>query len=133
MKLEDIQRIISNPKFDKEIRGKYGEETIEKSNEKFLKMTETDMNTMKKIEDEMFKALEVVIKTKDLDSEYAKTVFKKHKAWLNYSWPTYSKEAHAGLAQMYVADERFSKYYNDRLNAEETTQILCDIIIKYTK
>ena len=35
-----------------------------------------------------------------------------HKDWLSYTWPNYTKEAHAGLAQMYVDDERFTAYYD---------------------
>ena len=27
-------------------------------------------------------------------------------------WPEYSEEAHAHLAEMYVADERFTAYYD---------------------
>lgn len=30
---------------------------------------------------------------------------------MSYTWSNYSKEAHAGIAQMYVDDERFTKYY----------------------
>ncbi|MGL6105883.1 MerR family transcriptional regulator [Romboutsia sp.] len=128
------EKIAQNEaKYGKEIREKYGDETIEKSNQKFLNMTEDELNTMKKVEDEMFEALENVLKTKDLDSEDAKRVFEKHKTWLHFTWPKYSPEAHSGLAQMYVCDERFAKYYNDRLNTEEATPILSEIIVKYAK
>lgn len=128
------ERLAENEsKYGKEIREKYGKETVEASNKMFLNMSEDDMNNMKKIEDEMFEALKDVIKTKDLDSENARIVFEKHKSWLKFTWPKYSKEAHLGLAQMYVADERFAKYYNDRLETEEATTILHDIIVKYLK
>ena len=53
-----------------------------------------------------------------------------HKQWLMYTWSTYSPEAHIGLAQMYVADERFAKYYNDRLEVNGV-EVLKDIIEKY--
>jgi hypothetical protein len=35
-----------------------------------------------------------------------------HKEWLGYFWDHYSKEAHLGLAQTYVEDPRFGKYYD---------------------
>jgi len=35
-----------------------------------------------------------------------------HRKWMEYYWSSYSKEAHAGLAQMYVDDERFTAYYD---------------------
>lgn len=78
-------------KYGKEIRTKYGDETIEKSNQKFLNLSEEDFNNMKKIEDDMFEALENVISTQYLDSEIAKTVYEKHRDWLCYSWPKYSQ------------------------------------------
>ncbi|ASW44346.1 MerR family transcriptional regulator [Clostridium isatidis] len=120
-------------KYGKEIREKYGEKIIEESNKKWLNMTEEDMKKMQNIEKEMFEALEEVIKTKDLESEVAKKVYEKHKEWLTFSWPTYSSEAHVGLAEMYVADERFAKYYNDAVGTKEATETLRDCIVKYAK
>jgi len=120
-------------KYGKEIREKYGEKIIEESNKKWLNMTEEDMKKMQNIEKEMFEALEEVIKTKDLESEAAKKVYEKHKEWLTFSWPTYSSEAHVGLAEMYVADERFAKYYNDAVGTKEATETLRDCIVKYAK
>jgi len=120
-------------KYGKEIREKYGEKTIEESNKKWLNMTEEDMKKMQNIEKEMFEALEEVIKTKDLESEAAKKVYEKHKEWLTFTWPTYSAEAHIGLAEMYVANERFAKYYNDAAGTKEATETLRDCIVKYAK
>jgi hypothetical protein len=47
-------------------------------------------------------------KQKIIDDEVAEL----HKRWVCFYWPTYSKEAHAGVAQMYVDDERFTAYYD---------------------
>lgn len=127
------EKIAKNEaKYGKEIREKYGKETVEKSNEKFLNLSEEDFNNMQTIENEMFKLLSEVIKTKDLDSDDAKKVYEKHREWLSFSWPKYTPQAHIGLAMMYVADERFAKYYNDRAG-EEATQVLHDCIVKYAK
>jgi len=134
--------------YGKEIREKYGEKTVEASNLKFGNMSEEDYEKMQEVEAVMFSALKEVISTKDLDSASAKMVFEKHKEWLSFTWPDYSGEAHVGLAEMYVADERFAKYYNDRARNEigaetgfkadlETekspVQMLRDIIVKYAK
>lgn len=35
-----------------------------------------------------------------------------HKQWLCFTWPKYTPKAHLGLAEMYVADERFTAYYD---------------------
>lgn len=130
LKREKIKE--NEKKFGSEIREKYGEETIKESNKKFMNLSEEDIVKMKELEDEMFKCLREVINTGDYDSNAAQTVYDNHKQWLMYTWQTYSTEAHIGLAQMYVEDERFAKYYNDRLEINGV-EVLRDIIIKYAK
>jgi len=53
-----------------------------------------------------------------------------HRQWLSYTWENYSQEAHASLAQMYVDDERFAKYYNDKQPGG--AEFLRDAILIYT-
>jgi len=118
--------------YGKEIRAKYGEETIENSNKKFMNMSKDDFKKMEDIENEMFKYLKEVVRTKDVESETAKNVYEKHREWLTFTWPSYSLEAHIGLGEMYVEDERFGKYYNERAG-KEAVATLRDIIIKYAK
>lgn len=130
LKKEKIKE--NEAKYGKEIREKYGKEKVEASNKKFLNLSEEDFNEMQRLESDMFYNLLKVFDTCDLDSKEAKNVYENHKKWLCYSWPSYSKEAHAGLAEMYVADERFAKYYNDKAG-KEIVEILRDIIVKYTK
>ena len=107
-------------------------ETVEASNKKFMNLSEEDFNEMQRLESEMFDNLLKVSDSGDLDSEEAKKVYENHKKWLCFSWPSYSKEAHAGLAEMYVADERFAKYYNDKAG-KLVVETLRDIIVKYAK
>lgn len=117
-------------KYGKEIREKYGEGSIEASNKKFMNMSEEEFDKMQEIEGEIFEDLKEIIKTKDLTSKEAQRVYKNHKEWLSFTWPSYSVEAHIGLAEMYIADERFAKYYNEKAG-EGATEILRDIIVKY--
>jgi len=44
---------------------------------------------------------------------------------------SYSKEAHAGLAKMYVEDERFAAYYDK--DQPGTAEFLRDAILIYTE
>ncbi len=123
---------VNERKHGQEIREKYGEDTIKASNKKFMNLSEDEYNRMQKTEEELFQSLKEVGKTKDLETDSAKNVYDLHKAWLNFSWPSYSVEAHKGLAEMYMADERFMAYYNERAEME-VVEILHDIIIKYAK
>ncbi|EOL43574.1 MerR family transcriptional regulator [Enterococcus caccae] len=129
-KKETLQK--NEQAYGKEIREKYGEETVAASNQKWLNLSEEDFNRMKTAEKELIEALKVVINTKDLHSQEAETVFLKHKEWLHYASPTYSTEMHRGLGQLYIADERFAAYYNERAGAS-AAQTLNNIIQQFAK
>ena len=53
-----------------------------------------------------------------------------HRQWLSFYWDDYSKEAHAGVAQLYVDDERFTAYYDKEQPG--TAAFLRDAILIYT-
>lgn len=117
-------------KYGKEIRENYGEDAVNNANHKYMNLTKEAFNEMGNTENEMIEALKKVIKSKDINSEDAKTVYEKHKAWLSYTLPQYTKEIHRGLAEMYVADERFGQYYKDKVG-EDCAELLGEIIKKY--
>ena len=101
-------------KYGKEIREKYGEEQINKSNQKMLQMTEEDYAKFEKLGQEVLDTLEVAFATGDPGGELGQKTADLHRQWLSFSWSSYSKEAHAGVAQMYVDDERFTAYYDKK-------------------
>ena len=67
----------------------------------------------------------------DPSSKEAKALAELHKKWLCIYWDKYSKEAHAGVAQMYVCDERFKEYYDK--HGEGLAEFLRDAIVEYTR
>jgi len=117
--------------YGKEIREKYGNETVDASNAKLMNMTEQQYQAMQQLEQQMFERLAEAMKLGDAASDIAMEVAELHKRWLNFTWKEYSKEAHAGLAQMYIADERFTAYYDER-GETGAAQFLHDAIIAYT-
>ena len=134
-KFEGFKRdlVAANEKqYGSEIREKFGAETVEASNKKLLNLSETEYQRMQAVESELFDALRELLQTGDFDSPAAGTVCEKHKVWLTFTWPSYSPEAHKGLAEAYVADERFAKYYNDRVG-EGAAQALRAAIVKHAK
>ncbi|WP_339215714.1 MerR family transcriptional regulator [Ornithinibacillus sp. FSL M8-0202] len=116
-------------KYGKEIREKYGNDIVEASNTKLRGMTQGDYQAMTELGEEIMNLLKEAYKTGDPASEKAQQLAEKHKQWLLYSWTNYSKEAHAGLAEMYVADERFTAYYDTAIKGG--TQFLRDAIMIY--
>lgn len=117
-------------KYGKEIREKYGEEVVNQSNEKLKNMTQEEYQEMKRLADEVTATLAEAVKTGDPASELAQKAVALHKKWLLYYWSEYSKEAHAGLAQMYVDDERFKAYYDQ--TQPGTAEFFRDAILIYT-
>ncbi len=117
-------------KYGKEIREKYGEETINASNAKLMNMTEKQYEEMTELSEEMNKTLAEAMKSGDPAGELGQRTADLHKRWLLFHWKDYNKEAHAGLAQMYVDDERFTAYY-DKIQPG-AAQFLRDAIHIYT-
>lgn len=126
------QKLIDDneQKYGKEIREKYGEGTVEKSNRKLKNMTEEQFNALQQLEADMFESLEQAMEEGDSASELAQKAADLHRQWLSFYWDTYTKEAHAGVAQMYVDDERFTAYYDKRRPG--TAEFLRDAVHVYT-
>ncbi|MGI6097213.1 MAG: MerR family transcriptional regulator [Dethiobacteria bacterium] len=108
------QKLIeeNEKKYGKEIRGKYGEQAVNESNKKIKSMSPEEYKEAKRLENEVLETLHAAYKTGDPASELAQKAADLHRQWLTFYWSAYSKEAHAGLAQMYVSDQRFRAYYD---------------------
>ncbi|HSI66087.1 MAG TPA: MerR family transcriptional regulator [Planococcus sp. (in: firmicutes)] len=98
--------------FGKEVREKYGDSMIDQSNAKMLHMSEEEYREFKRLEQEVLNTLAEACASGDPASEIGQKSAELHKEWLSFTWPSYSKEAHAGVADMYVQDERFAAYYD---------------------
>ena len=115
-------------KYGQEIREKYGEETVEASNQKWQNMSEADYQKMQATEAALTEKLSNYL-TEETPS-LAKEIYQLHKEWLSFSWKSYSGEAHKGLAEMYLADERFTQYYDEK-SGTGATEALVQIIQTY--
>lgn len=117
-------------KYGKEIRGKYGNNTIDKSNAKLKNMTQEQYEAVTKLEQQVKETLAQAFATGDPASDIAQKAADLHKQWLTFYWSSYSKEAHAGIAQMYVDDDRFKAYYDEKQPG--AAEFLRDAIHIYT-
>lgn len=108
------QKLIDDneTKYGAEIRGKYGEATINEANRKLKSMTAEEYTELEKLTAEVLDTLAAAFATGDPAGELGQKTAALHKQWLSYYWSSYSKEAHAGVARMYVEDERFAAYYD---------------------
>jgi DNA-binding transcriptional MerR regulator len=117
-------------KYGKEIREKYGEEKVNRSNEKLKNMTQEQHEELTRLGEELDRTLAEAFAGGDPASETAQRAADLHRQWLSFYWSEYTKEAHAGLAQMYVDDERFRAHYDAKQPG--TAEFLRDAIRIYT-
>jgi len=95
-----------------EIRNKYGNEAINRSNAKIKGMSKEKYTEVEALTAKLNGMLKSAFEQGDPAGELARKTCELHKKWLCYFWDSYSPEAHMGIAQMYVDDSRFAAYYD---------------------
>lgn len=126
------ERLISEneEKYGAEIRAKYGDEAVDKSYSKIKGLTRDQYKEFEELGQKVLDSLKAAMETGNPSGEAGQNTAELHRQWLSYTWGNYSKEAHAGLAQMYVGDERFKAYY-DKVQPG-AAEFLRDAILAYT-
>lgn len=117
-------------KYGQEVRAKYGDEAVDKSNNKVKNMTPEQYEQITKLSNDIMETLQLAFQTDDPAGELAQKAVDLHRQWLSFYWSSYTKEAHAGVAQMYVDDERFTAYYDDKQPG--LAAFLRDAVLVYT-
>lgn len=98
--------------FGSEVREKYGEETVAQSNAAFMKMSGEEYAAFTALGERLNGALKAAVASGDPAGAPAQEAAALHGEWLTFTWGSYSAEAHVGVTQMYVDDERFKAYYD---------------------
>jgi DNA-binding transcriptional MerR regulator len=117
--------------YGKEIREKYGDERVDFSNSRLKNATKEELAGAEQLGEDVLETLFQAYQNGDPAGELAQKAADLHRQWLSFYWGSYSKEAHAGLAQMYVDDERFTAYYDKKQPG--LTKFLRDAVVIYTK
>lgn len=120
-------------KYGEEIRNRYGTEEIDKSNERFARISRTDWENAQQLNEQIMHLLEKAFVKGDPAGADAQKMCELHRRWLCMFWgeENYSLEKHAALAQGYVADKRFTEYYDKA--GTGCTEFLRDAIVLYAK
>jgi DNA-binding transcriptional MerR regulator len=116
-------------KYGREVREKYGNEAVDRSNAKVLGMNREQYAEYEKLTAEFHETLKAAFEQGDPAGELAQKACELHKKWLCFFWNEYSKEAHMGVTQMYVDDPRFTEYF-DKI-AEGCAAFLRDAVLIY--
>jgi len=118
-------------KYGKEIRSLFGDQAVDASNAKLMGLTPEKYAEVQELSLLINQTLKQAQEQGDPAGELAQKVCGMHKKWLSFYWQKYSKEAHKGLAQAYVDDPRFRKYYDDI--GPGCAEFLRDAIMIYCK
>lgn len=110
------QQLINDneTQYGKEIREKYGNETIDQSNQKLSDMTQEQYNNLEELTTRLNDTIKAAFEEGNPEGKLAQQACQLHKQWLCHYWPDgmYTKEAHMSLTQAYVDDHRFTAYYD---------------------
>lgn len=118
-------------KFGDEIRKQHGEQSVMAAYGKLKDMTEEQFNDAQQLEIQLFNRLRENLESMQ-EKSFLLEIAELHKRWLAFYWPKYTKEAHLGLSQIYMYDERFKQYYDSNAG-EGAADLLIKSIEVYTK
>jgi len=127
--LKYLQDVVANERaYGAEIRARYGDDVIDAANKKYVLADDAAHLQANELELAIKDQLRRAMTAGEGDETEVLRLVAMHKRWLTMYWPDgmYTTEAHKGLADGYVADERFQKYYE--AVAPGATQFLRDAI-----
>ena len=114
-----------------EARERWGDGAVNAANERLMAMSEQEWNDREALGQAVIDQLGRAFAdgVGDPAGPEARALAEMHGRWLALHWGegAYSREAHAALADGYVADERFTRYYDDAV-APGATVFLRDAI-----
>lgn len=119
-------------KYGSEVRERWGDEAADASNAKLMGMTEEQYRHTQELQEQIRVAVLAGMAVGDPACEEGWRAADLHRQWLCAFWKdgTYTKQAHAGLVEMYVADDRFKAHYEAW--APGAAEFLRDAILCYT-
>lgn len=115
-KFEGFQKeqVEQNEKqYGAEVRAAYGDEAMDAANRKRMSLSQAQYTQMTELAETINRRLAAAVAAgADPAGDEGRQIAQLHKDWLLYTWNFYTPAAHAALAQGYVADERFTAYYD---------------------
>ena len=99
--------------YGKEVREKYGDDAMDSHNQRLSGMSQREWEETRQTEEAYKAALRRAVAAGDPAGADAKEAVRLHAAWLAHYWAkgTVTPDAHTGMAELYVQDQRFTDYY----------------------
>ena len=99
--------------YGQEARQRYGDDVIDAANARMMALTRDEWDAKELLEESIKVQLRLAMAQGDPGGEEAAELARMHARWIRIHWGDgYSREAHLGLAQGYLADSRFRDYYD---------------------
>lgn len=119
-------------RYGKELREKYGNAEIDAANAAAMKVTPEQYAQWNAWGEEIKARLCAAVREGIVPhSEEGKAIVNLHKQWLTVASHGYDAARHRGIAMLYVMDERFTAYYDEKVKG--CAQFLCDAVQHWVK
>ena len=97
----------------KEIREKYGDKEMDAANAAVLDLTQEQYREWSELGEEIRRRLEDAVRSgASPEEQEGRDIVRLHRRWLTVTGTAYDPAKHRGLAELYVADPRFTAYYD---------------------
>lgn len=119
-------------RYGKEVRAKYGDRPADEANEAFLSMDQAGHEAWEALGEEIKSALSAAVQAgEDPAGAEGQRIAALHGKWLCFGGQSYDPRRHRGIAELYMADERFTAYYDGETPG--CAAFLRDAVQAYTK
>ena len=116
--------------YGREAREKYGDRMVDAAQHAVLDLTPEKYEAWKNLGEELQGRLEAAVRSgADPAGAEGQTVTQLHRRWLSMSGGPYDPAKHRGIAELYVADERFAAYYDK--DVPRCTRFLRDAVLHW--
>ena len=117
--------------YGREAREHFGDKAVDDSNRKLAGLSEEQWQHQQFLAEQILAKLKTLTPKNDPAGPGAQALCDLHRQWLQTFWAdgAYSHQAHLALAEGYLADQRFTAYYDQA--APGATQYLRDALSIY--
>lgn len=119
-------------KYGNEIRRSYGNAAVDHANDAFRSLGQKAYDRRKETETEILELLKTAVLTGESPQGPAgQKIAGLHRDWCFFGQESYHPGKHAGIAELYVMDDRFTAYYDSEVRG--CAQFLRDAVTAYVE